>query len=364
VHEIFIATLFKPKGSVKMINLHNTYDRLMTWGRRIIFGMPVPAGLLFWVRGRLSPFFSCMKSGIKQNLSSKSLANLRRNTHRLEKGLSHRVRRKVFGLTYIEETVDLFAVLAKETDVANRPALLWSRDVLNAYFNHVSSVGKLAVLQQRYQAICDTLMVRGKGSVPLGTVPYSLSQRKGRAVPYQDMYDFALWRRSIRHYQDKFVEISILEKAVCIAALSPSACNRQPFKFHFYNRPDAVDKLSRIPGGMTDFEQRNQIPCIAVLTIDYADYFHERDMMAPVIDAGMAAMSFMYALESLGVSSVSVNWPLLPNRYRSIRSIVKLSKSETPVLMFAIGYPATDAIILASVKKDCHALMRVNGEPV
>jgi hypothetical protein len=64
----------------------------------------------------------------------KTNALLRRNIHRLEKGLTMRPRRRVFALDFISETVGIYAsVVAASGGTTNRE-LVWSRDVLDAYF--------------------------------------------------------------------------------------------------------------------------------------------------------------------------------------------------------------------------------------
>ena len=55
---------------------------------------------------------------------------LRRNTHRLEKGLIMRPRRDVFALDYIEETVNQYAV-CKELSAVTETELQWVHDVLS-----------------------------------------------------------------------------------------------------------------------------------------------------------------------------------------------------------------------------------------
>ncbi len=66
---------------------------------------------------------------------------LRRNIHRLETGILMKNRRDVFALDYIEETVKCYeyAVLGKEQDISDSDELQWAHDVLENYFNIVTS---------------------------------------------------------------------------------------------------------------------------------------------------------------------------------------------------------------------------------
>ena len=349
----------------KRLNLHSLADQILSWGNRIILNIPLPAGCIFALRGRLSPYFSRVLSGLRKNLSCSVSGNFRRNIHRIEKGLVHLNPKSLFALGYIKETVELFSEFAdqyaagEEEDIET---LIWAKDVLKEYFATVSPCKKIDSAKMAYECVCQNLKIQGKSTSPWGSTPYENKVRPPVPISFDQMRQLAIRRRSIRHYQEKPVPLELLQKAVDIARFAPSACNRQPFHFHFFSDPEKIAQLVQIPGGMRDFDRLDKIPCVGILTVDYSNYFHERDLLAPVIDAGLAAMSFQFALETLGLSSVCVNWPILPNRYRRLEKIVSLKKSETPVLFFAIGYPASDALIPASCKKSVDSLMSYDGE--
>ncbi len=290
--------------------------------------------------------------------------NLRRNIHRIEKGLVHLDPKPLFALGYIGETVRLFGEFASQCMVGkgDHETLIWARDVMGKYFTAVSPCRKVDLAKVEYERVCKNFQGQGNSTSPWGSTPYGEESRPPVPISFDQMRQLAIRRRSIRHYQEKPVPLELLRKAVDIARFSPSACNRQPFHFYFFSDPEKIAQLVKIPGGMGDFDRLGKIPCVGMLTVDYSNYFHERDLLAPVIDAGLAAMSFQFALETLGLSSVCVNWPVLPNRYRRLGKVVSLRKSETPVLFFAIGYPASDALIPASCKKSVDSLMSYDGE--
>ena len=73
---------------------------------------------------------------------SENVFLLRRNVHRLEKGLLMRPRRPVFGLKYIEELVNVYERLVSkdlENDESIVDQLIWARDVLTKYFSVVEN---------------------------------------------------------------------------------------------------------------------------------------------------------------------------------------------------------------------------------
>ena len=77
-----------------------------------------------------------------------SSALLRRNTHRLEKGLLMRPRRDVFALGYLEETVSCYGEMinvlegqscSSETSVIALTEMKWAHDVLDEFFQVTAS---------------------------------------------------------------------------------------------------------------------------------------------------------------------------------------------------------------------------------
>ena len=91
-----------------------------------------------------------------QNSSSSGLIyTLRRNTHRLEKGLVMRPRRAVFALDYIGETVRMYVALAKDAELRAQNSKLaqWSADVLSEYFSVVGEHEKIEHARELFASV-------------------------------------------------------------------------------------------------------------------------------------------------------------------------------------------------------------------
>jgi nitroreductase len=170
------------------------------------------------------------------------------------------------------------------------------------------------------------------------------------------LYQLALRRRSVRFYLHKKVEPHLIQEAMKIAALSPSACNRQAFKFLFFNEENIVEKISNVPLGIQGYK----LPSIIVVTGSYRGYFDERDINAPIIDSSLAVMSFLFALETLNLSSVCINWANLIEKEQKIREIIELDKDEFIVMFIGVGYPSPEGKIPYSAKKEVKDLLLVN----
>ena len=115
-------------------------------------------------------------------------------------------------------------------------------------------------------------------------------------------------------------ERTIRQSYCCCCALSPSACNRQPFEFRIFDKPELVEQVSSMPMGTQGFNHNfHNYYCCVVGKL--RAYFNERDRHVIYIDASLAAMSFMYALETLELSSCPINWPDIEMREQKMTSL-------------------------------------------
>jgi len=254
--------------------------------------------------------------------------------------------RRVFAEDYIYETVTSLVQLQK-TKECDINSLIWAEAVLKKYFSACDHVGRIREAYEQFHSTTDN---------EADWYPYPAGMRPEAKVDYDSLHQLAVRRRSVRHFLKESVEVEIVKKAMEIAVLSPGACNRQAFQFLFYNQRDVVDALCSIPGGYSGFTT----PSVVVVVGRYRGYFDERDANVPIIDASLAVMSFIMALETLGLSSVCINWPMLPDRDVVLRKLIHLDNDEFVVMFIGIGYADPEGKIPFSAKRNVNILMRCN----
>ena len=282
---------------------------------------------------------------------------LRRNTHRLEKGLLMRPRRKVFAKQYIEETVDCYVQLAIsccESDDSPDSGLVWSRDVLTEFFAITDDDPVLNACREKFVlapsiAICDD----GRR-----LVPYKRDFSTCPTINVADFHVLALHRRSVRWFLDQQVERDKIDQAIQIAGLAPSACNRQPFVFRIFDDPEKVQRIAALPMGTGGYQQN--IPVIMVIVGQQRNYFSERDRHLIYIDSSLAAMSFIFAAETQGLSTCCINWPDVAHLETKMARELDLEADERPIMCMAVGYPDPDGMVAYSQKKSLDRLRRYN----
>jgi nitroreductase len=300
------------------------------------------------------------KEAYSRNLKSSTAQStplLRRNIHRLEKGLTMRPQRNVFATEYIEETVAVFGKLISErcSFVAPNSEMQWAYDVLTNFFEATGSHPILDRARQKFLSI--SVAKEGEAKE---CAPYRRDLNADIGIGIEQFSALAHRRRSVRYFLPQSVPRELIDRAIEIAAQSPSACNRQPFVFRVIDDADLARKASVIPMGTAGYAEN--IPVFVVIVGQLRNYFDERDRHLIYIDGALAAMSLIYALEILGLSTCCINWPDVEDRERRMMKLLQLDSDERPVMCLAIGYPDPEGLVAYSQKKPVNQLRRFNLE--
>lgn len=298
------------------------------------------------LRGRLA-----YQQSLKSAKDSSTL--LRRNTHRLEKGLIMQPRRAIFARDYILETVRCYRQCVQVKSIEHNE-LKWAGDVLAEYFS---------VVKQQ-----DRNVDKARNLFHEITASHNVDEQKFTPYPHQSLpepgvgYDQLATlfkrRRSVRWYQSKSVPKMLIEQAVTAASLAPSACNRQPYRFVFLDDKEQVKEVSGFAMGTAGFAF--QLPALFVVVGDLSCYPKERDRHVIYIDASLASMQLMLALETLGLSTCPINWPDIESREQRIAKRLNLKTHERVVMLVATGYALAEGGVAFSQKKNAKSLMLQN----
>lgn len=284
---------------------------------------------------------------------------LRRNIHRLEKGIIMQPRRPVFARDYIDETIDFYEEAIKQYNVDNgsmdKTELEWAHDVLKQYFSLAAADDRIVErARSRYAETLKSFTVNSK----IEKSPFLRKNKKKAGVAYDDLLDLAMQRRSVRWFGQKQVPRELIDKALMVGRQSPTACNRLPYEFRIFDEPDMVRKVAGLPFGAAGYA--HQIPTIIVVVGKLESYFSPRDRHAIYVDSSLAAMSFMFALETLGLSSSVINWPDFEPLEAKMQKTLSLDASDRVVMLIAVGYADPDGGIPFSQKKSLDVLRTYN----
>ena len=285
-----------------------------------------------------------------------SCALLRRNIHRIEKGLIMKPRRSIFAEGFIEDTVICYrkSMLSAELSVNEKK---WATDVLDEYFGVVEDSRVIVKARNLFEEVRNKLNYKQdfKGATSLidsggpEFKPYVYGQLPKVSIKIDELEQLFLKRRSVRWYSDKQVPKSLVQKAANIASLAPSACNRQPYRFLFCNNKNKVVEIANCASGTGGFA--GNLQSIIVVVGDLSAYQFERDRHLIYIDGSLGTMQLMLALETLGLSTCPINWPEIYANDKKIRNVVELKDYERVVMLLAVGYADSECGIPFSQKK-------------
>jgi nitroreductase len=288
----------------------------------------------------------------------RSHTELRRNIHRLEKGLSMQPRRAVFALDYLSETIEFYEQALHPVEgsmpAIDQDEMTWAHDVLAEYFSCADPEHPaIARARARFEATHGLY----RSSVP-SRKPFARRDGHESSVGFDSLLALARQRRSVRWFKPDPVPRELVDKALLVARQAPTACNRLPYEFRIFDDPALVRRIASIPFGSAGYS--HQIPTIAVVVGQLGHYFSPRDRHVIYVDSALAAMGFMFALETLGLSSSVINWPDFEPLEAKMQRALNLDYDDRVVMLIAIGYADPEGLIPFSEKKPLELLRRYN----
>ena len=288
---------------------------------------------------------SVLKARIKYYADgNESSALLRRNIHRLEKGLSMVPLREIFAQDYIQQTVEAFC--ESEINQKNENTLKWCFDVLKQYFEKSKPNILNKKLNIAFQESKIFLYFEDQGDEPKHPFIYGL---RSTDTSYEQFLSLVKSRHSVRWYEDRIVDKNIVDKCIYAASGAPSACNRQPFKYIILQDKNKVHQIANLAMGTGGFA--SNLTNLVVVTGDLSAYPFERDRHVIYIDASLSSMLLMLAFKSNGIDSCPINWPDIELRERKINDALNLPIHQRVIMLIAFGYGKKHVLIPYSEKK-------------
>lgn len=284
------------------------------------------------------------------NKNKNAIYCLRRNLHRIEKGLTHEIPKSTFALNYIEETINALEI--EYNRGADQHTLNWARNVLSLFFEKVNMDNKLVLSSKKR---FDNVYNNSSDKTYYSHVVFKNRTELPDVEFVKQLFES---RKSIRWFSQKKVDRNIIYEVAELASLAPSACNRQPIKIHVYDDPETIRRISSLPVGSTTFH--DNVPVFILFIGSLNAYYSEKDRHTIYVDGGLLAMNFMLGLEAYGLASCPINWPDLKVQNKQLAKIIGLADYEKCVMCLAVGYPKENQLIPFSTRKPIEELVEFN----
>lgn len=273
-------------------------------------------------------------------------ASIIRLYHTIEKGLSYLDYRAGFGEKNVEKlllSLEQYAEKVGTDSFVYRTAL----SCLIAYVekNHLMGY-RNNELEKRIS------ILPGSSNGLGGTIEIS----KPSDTDKMNFEQLLFSRHSIRHFSSIPVDLSLIKKAIDLAQLTPSACNRQGWRTRIVIDDDAKRIVLANQNGNRGFG--NEFDKVLIITADIRAQQRGREKFQAFIDGGMYAQNVLNSLYYYGIGAVPLSASLTSKQEMNIRSRIELDPAEVLILIIGVGnYPDGCFLTTRSERKQAETII-------
>lgn len=258
-------------------------------------------------------------------------ADLIRNTHSIEKGLSIKAPRLNFGHS---KQADMLKMVEKLKDSGNefhREACEMALDALQEYieFHKARGIYDDYLESLHNFIVCNKRVKDGKKRG--GTLLFYKNEAKFNINEIEHFFNS---RHSIRDFAGTEVEKEKIEKALMLAKKAPSACNRQGVRTYVLGgkkRNQLAEKLKDV-GGFAE-----EVDKFIVITGKISTYKLE-EMNQYIVSASIYAAYLSLSLHLYEIGSCIIQRPVVwTNAWEELRDMIEADKDEQIICLIAIG---------------------------
>ena len=271
--------------------------------------------------------------------------------HKIEKGLSIGGPPRFFGLKPVLATCQLVERWQSAGLSLEDPVFVGAIEALRSYRRRLDDTPAPPEQATRLRNAVERCLCLAAPNAALATPRPYRAPPSGAAAMLDDLLSS---RRSVRDYSERPVSIADLHAAIAAAQLSPSACNRQPWRIHVYREPAQIRELLALQNGNTGFG--HQLSTLLVLAADADCFFDASERQEPYIDGGLFAMSLILALQARGLASCCLNWCVTPQRDAEAHRRGSIPESQRIVMYMAVGYAAEGALVPRSTRRTLESM--------
>lgn len=265
--------------------------------------------------------------------------------HKIEKGLAFPHCRPGFGKQVVHE---LISAINGYVASGNNPNSFECRHALNA----------LAAYKKRHEDMgfpLDPPLEKALKSLlckyPATSCKASLQMTDEELFQHRkaEFAAFSASRHSVREFAGKAPEQDILA-AISLAANAPSACNRQPWRVHYYKAPGQIKNLLHYQNGNRGFGHLSEQ--LLIITADMACILWPEERRDLHINAGIFIMNLSYALHYYGIAHCLLNASFPVSDEPILQHMGNIPSNEEILLMIICGKAPQTVHVTASPRKE------------
>jgi len=275
---------------------------------------------------------------VKYNASSRTEADrvkmeyvLLRETHTIEKGLSLREPRLGFGQQKVKDLIAHLSDYQQRYGKENPDFLRYPVSAIRYWMDYTRAQGvDIASIVSAFD-----LLVNQSGLQELHGVAgvREVTREEIQQAACGDFASLLRSRHSVRYFLPELVSHELIDQALQMAQLTPSACNRQGWKTHIYEGERCL-QLLKWQGGSRGFEE--DIHQAIVVTANQKAFLYY-EMHQAYVDGGLYAMNLINALHSLGLGTIPLSCGFKQRKLRKLRRQFAIPSEELPIVIIGLG---------------------------
>lgn len=257
-------------------------------------------------------------------------ARLTKEYHSIEKGLSYDNLRLGFGKQVLQNVIDLMIQYREQDFPLNTHVYQTALSNLDEYIRvHEENDYDVNDLKNIFNVLKEDAHFNDTGGVRYENKDDVLKNSKA------NFKDFSLSRHSVRDYSEEPVSYEEIEKALKLAAHTPSACNRQSWNVRIVEDPKLKKYVQQNQNGNRGFG--DYIDKFVIITGDVRYYERARERNQANIDGGMYAMNLLYAFHYYEIAAVPLSGSLTIEQENNLRTTFDISEAENFIMFIGIG---------------------------
>ena len=279
-------------------------------------------------------------------------ADLIRNIHSIEKGLSIKNVRLGFGHQKQKEMIKQIEILKKNNSNYYKEIIIMAISVLKSYilFHNEKNFSDDYIIELR-QYVDDNKKFIEKD---FGGVCYF--NKKDLLFNIKEIEHFFKTRHSVRNYSNKSVKMTIIKKAIDLARTCPSACNRQAVRCYVIDKNKAgtiIRDLSGIGGFAKDIDK------FIIITGKISSYtYNEHNQF--IVSASIFCGYLSLTLHLYGLGSCIIQRPVIWNKKcQLIKKEYKIEDDEQIVCLLGVGNIEENTIVPISHRINTDNILKV-----
>ena len=268
-----------------------------------------------------------------------------RESHVLEKGMSMPAPHFPFGTERALALIDslkTYIGLPDHDTATVSASIAVIRCYIDCNINHGADIHEIV---DAFDSLTKALSSHYNCDIQAGTIDISRSDIT--VMARADFESLLKSRHSHRNFAEGHVPRELIEKALGLASLTPSACNRQAWRTHVFSG-DKVRDILDWQGGCRGFADK--IKDIIIITADLNSFFAHEPMQA-YVDGGMYAMNLINSLHYYGLGSIPLSCGFSIKKLNALHGF-GVPTNEIPILIIGIGLLPEKCVVAASKRFD------------